>query len=384
MLAVGDSISTMINHTADEVDLMTRTVGRVSDKAVARYGTDFEGYYRASRTSREGKALEAITTDLVNRRNAATGVASRWMTTASLGHPTHAADIIELDRSGKVMRQIQAGKGFSNVLSKLSDAKYAGMDILTDQDTYDSLHDELQKAATRAKALHKPLPNQFASLKEAIDKGRLLNRLPCGAPLPTKSHIASVAKAHARSLYDAKLSLNSRSVSKIGSEAIAKSDEMSHALPTIAKHSRRLVRAVPVVATGYEIAQGYTEISTTEIKFEAGDISQQEREVQHARSGGRIGGGIVGAGLGAKAGAGVGGAIGSFGGPLGIAIGSGVGGVAGGIGGALGGEKVVADIAQSATHALHNAGYGVAESASNAWNWTKKRGTSTWAWATGN
>jgi hypothetical protein len=382
MLAVGDRVLTTVTDTADEVDLMTRTVGRVSDRAVARYGTDFESYYRASRTSREGKSLEVISSDLVNRRHAATGAASRWVTTASLGQPTHAADIVELDRSSKVIRQIQAGKGFSNVLSKISDPKYVGMDILTDQDTYDSLRSELHKAVTRAKVLDKALPSHFASLQDAINQGRLLNRLPCGAPLPTQAHIASVAKSHAQSLYDAKLSLNSRRAAKIGSEAIAQSDELTHALPAFAKHSKRLVRAVPFVATGYEIVHGYSEISTTETKFETGNISQQQREIQHARTGGRIAGGIAGAGIGAKAGAGVGGAVGSFGGPLGAAIGVGVGGVAGGIGGALGGEKIVADVAESATNAIHDAGHSIADSVESAWTWTKSNSLSAWNWAT--
>lgn len=382
-LDVGSSMAFPFATTTPLNELMTQTVGSVSDSAVGRYGADFDAYYQASRTSREGKALEAITADLVNHRNAATGVGNRWITSASIGHPSHAADIVELDSSGKVIRQIQAGKGFTNVLSKLSDSKYDGMDILTDQDTYDSLRAELQHEVTRARALRKLLNPKFVSLRNAINQGRLLDRLPCGAPLPTQGHIASVARSHAQALYDSKLATRTARLAKISVNAVDHVDDATKALPTIAKHSRRLVRAVPVVAAGFEAVQGYAEISTTETQFASGQISNQQREVQHARTAGRIGGGIAGAAVGAKTLATFGGMVGSVGGPVGTGVGIGVGGLVGGIGGAIGGEKILSAGAEAATNALHSAGYGISASASVAWGWTRNGVNSAWNWVTG-
>ncbi len=43
--SIGDRVSAAVINRTDDIDLMTQTVGNVSDKAVARYGSDFESYY---------------------------------------------------------------------------------------------------------------------------------------------------------------------------------------------------------------------------------------------------------------------------------------------------------------------------------------------------
>lgn len=383
-LAVGSTVINPSTATKSLDELMTRTVGSVSGSAISRYGADFDSYWQASRSSREGKALEAIATDIVNHRNAATGISHRWATSASLGSPTHAADILELDASGKIVRQIQAGKGYSNVMNKLSDPKYAGMDILTDQNTFDALRKELHREANRAKAIGRPLKPKFVILQGSIDSGRLLNRLPCGAPLPTQDHITKIARKHAQKLFGVQASKVSTKVARSSKVVAVHANDITDGALQFTKASSRLVRAVPLAATGYEAYQAGCEVTSTEQQFANGQINAQQREVRHAQTAGRVGGGIFGAYIGAKAVGTAGGAVGSLGGPFGTAIGAGVGGVVGGIGGALGGEKLLTEGAEIAMDAVHSTGTTISESASSAWSWTAESSASAWNWATGN
>ena len=133
-LATGQVIPTGVIPPSKLDDLLTATVGRVRPEMVSKHG-NFEAYWKAARSSREGKAFEAIVSDTVNRRNLATGVGRRLYTSASLGFPTSACDLVEVDEAGRVLRRIQLKLGLQGTLDALTDAKYAGMDILTDQDT---------------------------------------------------------------------------------------------------------------------------------------------------------------------------------------------------------------------------------------------------------
>jgi hypothetical protein len=128
--------------------------------------------------------------------------------------------------------------------------------------------------------------------------------------------------------------------------------------------------AVPVAVAvdgGLRIRDGLE----TERQFQAGEISEQEREVAHARNAAGMAGGWGGALVGAKLGAVGGGAAGSAVAPgPGTAVGGVVGGIAGGVAGYIGGEAAAEAAAEWAVDRVHAAGTTIAESAEAAWDGT--------------
>ena len=126
-----------------------------------------------------------------------------------------------------VQEHLSTDKEYSNVMNKLSNPKYAGMDILTDQNTADALRKELQREATRAKAIGRKLQPKFAALQDAIDSGRLLKRLPCGAPLPTQDHITKVARNHAQKLFGVQTSKISTTVARSSKVIAGHADDIA-------------------------------------------------------------------------------------------------------------------------------------------------------------
>ena len=110
-----------------------------------------------------------------------------------------------------------------------------------------------------------------------------------------------------------------------------------------------------------------TDATAVEEQFAGGRITQQEREIEHAKNGAGFVGGWGGAWAGAEVGAATGGAIGTaiVPGP-GTAIGAVVGGTVGGVTGYFAGEAAAAKAAEWTVHKIHRTGttlqYG--------WNWT--------------
>jgi len=386
-LSVGTNVkaSTSLLNNLDES--LTKTVGGVRPQAIEKHAGSFDSYWNASRPQREGKAFEAILADTTNRRVAATGGTQRIIPTAHLGYPQHAADLIELDNTGRVVRRIQSKLGFDNVLGALRDPKYAGMDIVTDQNTLDSLRKELAKRAESASARGVSLPTEHRALQEALDSGRLWQKLPCGAPLPTREYTTQIARQHAERLWNARLTSVASTVDDAARAAtgsvdnIARAgtvtDDVAHAAAnslddaaktTLANAGKVVTKAVPVVATAYEVYQRGSEVAATERQFAVGQVSQQQREVLHARTAGKAVGGFTGATAGATGGATLGTAVGSVAGPPGAVVGGVVFGIGGAVVGGLGGELVIGEAAAAATGALHRTGTtikGAANSAAN-------------------
>lgn len=148
--------------------------------------------------------------------------------------------------------------------------------------------------------------------------------------------------------------------------------------------------AVPVaivVDGGLRISDGLQ----TERQFQAGEISEQEREAAHAKNAAGMAGGWGGALVGAKVGAVGGGAAGSAVAPgPGTAVGGVVGGIAGGVAGYIGGEAAAEAAAEWAVDRVHAAGTTIADSAEAAWDGTvdaahsAARGVNrTWNWVRG-
>lgn len=107
----------------------------------------------------------------------------------------------------------------------------------------------------------------------------------------------------------------------------------------------------------------------TEQRFAAGQITMQQREVEHARNTAGLAGGWTGAWAGAQLGSLSGGAAGTAVAPgPGTAIGGVVGGVAGGVAGYVGGEMAAEAASDWAVNRVHAAGTTIADSAETAWN----------------
>jgi len=148
--------------------------------------------------------------------------------------------------------------------------------------------------------------------------------------------------------------------------------------------------AVPV-AVGVDASLRLRDAIETEHKFAAGQITEKQREIEHARNVAGMAGGWGGAIAGAKLGALAGGGLGSCVAPgPGTAVGGGIGAVAGGVAGYLGGETAAEAAAEWTVRKVHATGTTVASCAGKAWRgtksaarWTADKASAAWAWAFG-
>ncbi|MCR4412046.1 MAG: hypothetical protein NUV77_06420 [Thermoguttaceae bacterium] len=125
-----------------------------------------------------------------------------------------------------------------------------------------------------------------------------------------------------------------------------------------------------VVGAAVDAGLRISDAADTERRYTAGQITEQEREIAHARNVAGMAGGWTGAAAGAKLGAFGGGVAGSWVAPgLGTAIGGAAGGVSGGIAGYFGGEAAAEAAAQWAVKKVHSAGTTIRGAAKAAWNW---------------
>ena len=113
-----------------------------------------------------------------------------------------------------------------------------------------------------------------------------------------------------------------------------------------------------VVDAGVRINDG----ATVERRYANGEITVQQREVEHAKNAAGFAGGWAGAWACAELGAMGGTAVG---GP----IGAGVGTVAGGVAGYFGGEAAASAAAGWTVDAVHSTGTTIGQAASDAWSW---------------
>ncbi len=350
-----------------------KVLGTVNERAVGKHA-DFDSYYSSRMKSARGYALEAESTITVNSRMRATGKPIRWIPSATINGRHSTIDIYEVDiATGKVLRRIQAKAGANAAWQALTDAKYENMHILTTQESYRQLERELKRVEARGK----PLNSKYAALKKAIQTGRLMRRLPCGAPLPEASHLDNVARAYLQKHWKLALRVRAgasarpataraaatatkaptsnaakapgRSPTQTGARkpagsvkartvSVPKSRVRTPTPSTtltksavrrtriwqqVGKQATRVTKAAPMVVLTVE---------ATRVGYHAyrGDM----RSATKAASG--AAGGIAGAKAGAVAGA----TIGSVAGPAGALIGGAVGAVVGGVGGAVAAEKV--------------------------------------------
>jgi hypothetical protein len=186
-------------------------------------------------------------------------------------------------------------------------------------------------------------------------------------------------------------------VGQLGDDAAAGAARAgSRTLRTAAKGA--IVVGVAVDA-GFRVNDGLQ----TEERFGRGEITHEEREIEHACNAAGMVGGWGGALAGGKLGALGGGAAGSAVAPgPGTAVGTIAGGIAGGVAGYIGGEKAAEAGADWAVGKVHAAGTTMtdlsgrawdgtkdtaattADAGKRAWHWTCGKTAGAWNWAWGN
>ncbi len=216
--------------------------------------------------------------------------------------------------------------------------------------------------------LGKPMMTTVESTAEAAGKAMQL----------AKASVDDLAKAGVNVLDDVARSANGTARAASGSaddlaragtdasrvgEAAGGATQAGKALRVVAKV------AVPIAVAldaGVRVHEGIL----TEQAFAKGNITEQQREVAHARNAAGMAGGWGGAFAGGELGAYVGGTAGSFVAPgPGTTVGGIIGAIGGGIAGYWGGEQAAAAGAAWAVRQVHEAGTTLQQLGDEAWWW---------------
>ena len=388
-LTIGTQLKAPSNVLLSLEETLIQCMGKVSEKALENHPT-FESYWKVSQNSRAGFTLEAVFSDTFNRRSLATAQETRIYPSSTYGLKHAAADLVEVDMNGKIIAQYQCKTYKGDIYKHLDDPKFQNMKFITTQDTLEIMQKELAAAKQSALTRNVALSDKMRSLDEALNSGKLLQKSPCGAPLPTRLHLDSLAKKLTEKLYNQALFAKQASEKLISNPKLlpatsarvpdntvkpapsSTSSSDKGALDKISTGGKALkiaAKAVPVLALGYEGYQRVNESMNTEEQYSNGAITEQQREVDHAKNVAGGVGGLTGAlvcvGPGAEAGA----VIGTVFGPVGTVVGGFLGGVAGGVGGAIVGDKVVGEAAGYATNAIHSTGTTIKAGASSTVKW---------------
>jgi hypothetical protein len=379
--------------------LIEVTAGTPSAEAYARYGGDLERYWQVVESQRAGKTFEACVAWQENVRLRAVGDGRRILVTAAEGRTASAADLLLVDESGQVLEQIQCKLGWKYAKDALVDPKYGGMRIMTPADELEILRLKLAQREASAAMRGVNLTDDWQAVREAFDTGRLVTRTSSGAPLPLR---AEVTRAARESLEPSWTRLSRMVPSKPPIAVAGTADDTARAASVVddavrsiddaartgeaaaagratAATLRTAARVAVPVALVIDAGLRVNEGMHIEERFDAGEITQQQREVEHARNAAGMAGGWGGALAGAKLGAMGGGAAGTAVAPgPGTGIGAGVGAVFGSIAGYLGGGALAEAAAGWAVRKIHATGTTVADVASRAWDWTADTTDSAW------
>jgi len=412
-LTIGTQLKAPSNVLLSLEETLTQCMGKVSEKALENHPT-FESYWKVSQNSRAGFTLEAVFSDTFNRRSLATAQETGIYPSSTYGLKHAAADLVEVDMNGKIIAQYQCKTYKGDIYKHLDDPKFQNMKFITTQDTLEIMQKELAAAKQSALTRNVALSDKMRSLDEALNSGKLLQKSPCGAPLPTRLHLDSLAKKLTEKLYNQVLrerfifcstGLKQETIGNLKNQPLeakqvtekpvsnpkplpttitrvpdntvkpapsstSSSDKGSlDKISTGGKALKIAAKALPVIAVAYEGYQRVNESMNTEEQYSNGTITEQQREVDHAKNVAGGVGGLTGAlvcvGPGAEAGA----VIGTVFGPVGTVVGGFLGGVAGGVGGAIVGDKVVGEAAGYATSAIHSTGTTIKSGASSTVKW---------------
>lgn len=139
--------------------------------------------------------------------------------------------------------------------------------------------------------------------------------------------------------------------------------------------------AVPV-AVGIDIGVRAKDAADIEKRFAAGEITQQQREVAHAKNTAGMAGGWGGAAGGAWVAGEAGAPLAAMTGPAAPYV-EGAVVVVGGVAGYYYGEEGAKHAAEWTVNKVHATGTTISKSATGAWNWTSQKTTSAWQYVFG-
>lgn len=232
------------------VALYEQTVGRVTTGAVLKHGTK-DAYMQARGVkSTAGKMFEAMT---VNRFRAYSFRGERLVTTASLGLPGDAADLIKLSRGGVVLDRFQLKAGFDASIKAVGDPKYRDIKIATHPEQLAKIRTRLHKLKLQGQTL----PESWKRIDAAVRTGRLTDTI-AGMPLSTRDATMRNARRYVGRMFDAtrdKLVLT-RPVTPSATSPVIKQAWAANASPAsrslVAKASLRSTAVLGSAYMGYD------------------------------------------------------------------------------------------------------------------------------------
>jgi hypothetical protein len=370
LAATPDAIRRVADMPLNE--LISRTAGEVTDNAIRNYANDFDAYWANSVSGRTGEVFEAYVAHTANTRFRATSDPTRLIPTAALRFDKDKTDLLLFDAKGGVTR-IQSKLGVQGLVDAIESADYAGMKLLTSQETFDTLKQSVDAKTASAMQRGVPLDSKWKSVDDAFTSGRILSKLPCGSPLPERSFVTDLGRRHYSAAWAAKTGAVTDDLVRatqtitpppvrvsgrgpiVSSPAPARVPARLPAAPAAPPRVPNIATAADDVAApilgslstvagplavGVDLAIRAGDIAEAQRSFEDGRISVRERDTVVAKNAAGFGGSTVGAVGGAYGGA----AIGTFFCPgIGTAIGGFLGSIFGSVGGGAFGEAVVAD-----------------------------------------
>ncbi len=162
--------SSVLNQSADRfavgqslVNPKTPTLSlqELVDRVAGKAGGDLASYWETASAQRAGKTFEAMIAYRDNHPGlwkrllrAARGNKDRIVVTAAEGASGHPADLLKIDKHGVIVHQYQLKLGWQETVKALQkDSKYAGMSILTTQDSLEFIQKKLLQAEQAAQRL---------------------------------------------------------------------------------------------------------------------------------------------------------------------------------------------------------------------------------------
>jgi len=240
----------------------TRTIGKVSEEAVLKYGT-FDEYWKVCKTQATGKGFEGLAIETYNKGTPF--VRRSLCSTAALKAPHDAADILKFNNiTRRIQGKYQFKVGYSSTLKALRNteeaAKYIDCTIVTASDTFQNIKTELKKVVTNHNRRCVPLPQKWQIISDAIDSGKLTGSID-KVVMPTRLESEIFTEKELRASWDkVEKLLASRQVEKISLKQTAKLGIKTSRFITkniLKTGGKYVTKGVVVVGYGYSVYEIY-------------------------------------------------------------------------------------------------------------------------------
>lgn len=196
-IAVGSVVQNPATLAAKNIDELIAVVADgIHPSQIAKHGGDFEAYFRLSEDGRAGKVFEAV---VANRSNGKLPNGKALLVAAAEGDKLGAADMMLATKAeaGYVVHELyQLKLGSGAAIIALTDPKYAGMKVITTQEAYNQIAEEVRRESIKKASLGREISPKTAMLKEALESGRIPKELPGGVPLPTREEVKAISKGY--------------------------------------------------------------------------------------------------------------------------------------------------------------------------------------------